>query len=352
MLAALAFSLLLHAAPPKAAPVPLAPPRPDWVDSLPGEPGRLYALGTSDLGGSQSEALRRASDRARVEVVSRLRTSVKGSTAIVTKSSTVKVDGKGTGYGSRDVRDTVNVSTQAEDLPGLSVERTFIDPASKTAFALGCLDLGQARGTLNERLQSAKDTRQRLSKEQTRKARWRLRKVKEDLDRLEELVNMLAAAGTGDLRPALNAEREAVDKRLAQLEAANLPALNLKDLSVSLRCNIDLPGTLQDYLEAQLRLYGFRVRPAGGGDFILDLSFTGTEKGPEFLFADIIFAGGVLYRVEAKMRVLDNTGILLAQGSAISLVQPDSPSGLTDKFRRQYERRLAYLLADLEAELR
>lgn len=350
MLIALSLLAALSLGTEAPPPVPVQP-RPDWVDALPAEPGRLYALGTSDLSGSQSEALRRASDRARVEVVARLRTSVKGSTAITTKSTTTKVDGKGSGYGSRDVRDTVSVSTQAEDLPGLSVERTFIDPQAKTAFALGCLDLGQARGTLQERLASAKSTRTRFAKENSRKAKWRLQRVREDLDRLEELVNLLASAGAGDLRAPLNSEREAVAKRLDQLESQNLPPLELKQLSMSLRCNIDLPGGLQDWLEGQLRLAGLKVRPTGG-DFVLDLSFGGGDKGPEFLFADILFAGGVLYRIDAKLRILDSTGVLLAQGSAISLVQPDSATGLTDKFRRQLDRRLAYLLADLEAELK
>ena len=85
MLLCAAF-LLVQAASGGQSPAPTAESRPAWISVLPDAPGRLYAVGTADLGASETEARTRASDRARIEVVSRLRATVKGETAVLTQT--------------------------------------------------------------------------------------------------------------------------------------------------------------------------------------------------------------------------------------------------------------------------
>ena len=333
--------------------------KPAWIEILPQAPGRLYALGTAELGASEGAAIARAADRARLEVVTRLRATVRGSTSVTTRTSEGQQGGgKAAGSGDRQVRDEVNVGAQAEDLPGLVVERTFADPPGRTAYALAFLDLGLARDTLAARLEQLRDTRVRVGDELSRKARWRLRKVQEDLNRLDETIGLLAVTGAGlDLRPALQTERAAVEKRLGQMEGKALPPLDLARTTMGLRSNVTLPLGVAAYLEAQIGECGLVHRDLNP-DLILDLTFSGGSQGPEFIFADMDIYQGVSYRLEVQMTILaggtaglGGRGTALTRSVPIQVSQSDSPEGMVEQFRRQFERRLPKLVADVVNEL-
>jgi hypothetical protein len=328
----------------------MGPGKPEWVETLPEAPGRLYALGTAPLGGNASEAISRASDRARLEVVARLRATVRGSTRITTR--TTETPGlPAAGSGARQVLDQVSVGTRAEDLPGLVVERTHTDPAGGIAYALAYLDLAQAHAALAARLALARDGRLRVAGETTRKARWRLRKIQEDLGRLDELIGMLAVTGAAeDLRVPLQAERTAVETRLAQLEAQGLPPLELAKTAVGLRCNLDLPIGVEAYLGDQITACGLLHRDLNP-DLILDLTFAGGARGPEFIYVDMDVYEGVSYRLKAQLTVLEGGGAALTRPVALEVTQSSSPEGMVDQFRRQLERRLPKLIAQAVAEL-
>ena len=337
---------------PKAL-VPAPVPRPDWVETLPEVPGRFYAMGLADLGTSEAQSLKLAGDRARLEVVARLRTSVQGGTATVTQTTETRREGSAaSGFGQRSTRDEVKVKAQAEDLPGLVVERTYLDPRSRTAYALAYLDMAQARGALTSRLEAVVEARQRVGEEASRVARWQLRRVQGDLNRLDELSDLLASAGSfGPFRAGLERVRAEVAKRLGQLEAMDLPPLELAKSSMSLRVNVNLPSGIQDNLEACLAALGPTHRNAGA-DFLLELTFGGGDKGPEFLFTEMTFASGAIYRLEADLRILEARGTPLTKSATLSLTQAGTPEGLVEQFRRAFERKLIRLLDELQAELR
>jgi hypothetical protein len=335
-----------------AQPVPPTP-KPDWIERLPDAPGRLYALGTADLSGSETQALRLASDRARLEVVARLRASVKGGTATLTRTQEFKREGGPlTGSGERTVRDEVQVAAHAEDLPGLVIERTHVDPQTRTAYALAYLDVALARTALDTRLGTAVEARRRVGQEASRRARWHLRRLQGDLNRLEELSALLALTGSfTDWRARLESVRQEAATRLGQLEAADLPPVDLAKATMTLRPNLDLPGGLQDALEARMEALGPHHRDTGA-DFILELSFSGGDQGPALIFTEMAFAAGVTYRLEAQLRILDALGTPLTKAATISLAQAGTAEGLVDQFRRAFDRRLGRLLDDVQAELR
>jgi len=333
------------------APEDLPAPRPEWLTTLPQASGKLYALGTADLGTSESEARRQAGERARLEVVARLRASVKGETAVVTQTTERTSGGVKTGAGERNTRDLMQVGVKAEDLPGLSVEQFFVDATGNTVFALGCLDAHQAKSSLEARLQTVRQTRVDLKDETSRRARWRLRSLKPELDRIRDLAALLSSAGLlGDFPDRLRNENQALEARLTALETANLPALDLASATFSVRSNADLPGGVQDYLEARVHESGPTIRSAGA-DFVLDIRFAGSDKGPEFIFAEMTFAAGALYRLDATLRVLDRSGAELTRPVKINLAQAGNPEGLVDQFRRQIDRRIPRLLESLQEEL-
>jgi hypothetical protein len=348
MLFAMMVSMLMGQA--SSAVQPAA--RPPWIESLPEAPGRLYALGAADLGANEGQAITRASARARLEVAARLKTSVKGQTRVSTVTTELRQAGdKVTGYGERKVRDDVSVSVQGEDLPGLVVERTYVDVPGRSAYALAYLDLAQAASTLADRLGRLREDRARVGDERSRKARWRLRKIKGDLDRLDETSSLLSVTGTGlSLRLELQTERAALERRLGVLDKTELPPLDFSKLSVGLRSNVELPQGIEAYLAAQIRVCGLTHRNLGP-DLILDLTFTGSAPGPEFIFVNSDVYQGVTYRLDMRMSLLEGGGLPTGRPASIQIIQKDSPEGMVDEFRRQFERRLPRLFAEFQNEM-
>ena len=218
-------------------------------------------------------------------------------------------------------------------------------------FALAYLDLGQARSALAARLAASADARKRVGEDMTRPARWRLRRVQGDLGCLGELAGLLEPLGSlADFRGALEAERQTVALRLARLDAADLPPMDLSKCTASLRVNLDLPSGIQGGLEASMARRGLRHRDAGA-DFILDLAFGNVDQSPEFIFTELTFAAGAVYRVEARMRILDASGVPISKTATVSLSRNGSPEGLVDQLCQAFEKRLTRLLVDMQAEL-
>ncbi|BDU74744.1 hypothetical protein [Mesoterricola silvestris] len=328
-------------------------PRPAWVERLPESPGRLYAMGTADLVAREGQSITRASDRARLEVVARLRATVKGQTSITQRTAEGKRDGQTTvGSGERVVREEVSVGARAEDLPGLVVEQTFTDPAARTVYALAYLDLPQARATLASRLDAIRLARVRLGKESSRRALWKFRKLTLDLDQVEASLGLLAVTGVGaDLRPLLEAERAAVDLRRDHLNQADLPPVDFSRTALGLRSNVDLPPGVASYLKSQVTACGLVSRETDP-DLVLDLAFGGGPRGPEFIFTDMDVYSGVTYRLEAKVALTEGGGAPLTRTVPIVIVQGESPEGMVNQFRRQIERWLPRLLGEFKAEMR
>ena len=345
MILPLVISVLLAAQAPAST-------RPDWIERLPEASGRLYAMGSAELGSQEGQAIGRASDRARLEVVARLRTTVRGQTHVSTRTTETALAGeKPYGVGQRQVQDDLSVGTRAEDLPGLVVEQTFTDTTARSVFALAYLDLAQARATLASRLEGVRQARERVPPEPTRKSLWRLRKLTVDLDRLEETVGLLALTGPGaDLRPSLQEERKKVDARLDQLNPADLPPVDFSRMAMALRTNVDLPMGVEATLKSQIHACGLTAREMDP-DLVLDLTFSGGSKGPEFIFADMDLYTGITYHLEAKLALKEAGGVPVTRTIPILIVQGDSPEGMVNQFRRQVERWLPRLLADYKAEM-
>jgi hypothetical protein len=341
----LAFTLALQA--------PGEPPaRPAWVEKLPEAQGRLYALGTADLGPQEGQAIARASDRARLEVVARLKATVKGQTQVTTRTRELHREGqKALGAGERVTRDEVSVGAKAEELPGLVVEQIFTDAPARTVYALAYLDLAQARTTLAARLDRVREGRARAGRDLTRKALWKLRKLALDLDRLDETLAMLAlAGGAGDLRPRLEAERTAVEARLDQLNQADLPPVEFSRMAMALHSNVDLPLGVEAYLRSRVVACGLLARETDP-DLVLELTFSGGDKGPEFIHADLDVYTGLTYRLEAGLCLTEGGGAPLTRSVPILVVQGDTPEGMVNQFRKQIDRWLPRLLGEFKAEM-
>nr|WP_316410755.1 hypothetical protein [Mesoterricola sediminis] len=322
-----------------------APPRPAWVESLPEAPGRIYALGTAELGDQEGRAIAQASDRARFNVVARLGATVRGETRVATRL----VEPRGAGASGRQVWEDVQVGAAAVDLPGLGVARTFTDRAARTVFALAYLDLDQARRALAVRLDRLREARLRLGPEVSRRALWRTRQAASDLDRLALDAERLEAGP--DLLAAMRAEQAVVAARLEELGRAPLPPLDLAKLTLALRTNAELPPGVEAYLRALAASCGPTPRDAAP-DLVLDLAFSGGAAGPAFIFASPDGARGATYHLEARATLLDGGGAAVTRPVPIVLVQGETPEGLVQRFRHQMDRWLPRLLDEAKAAWR
>lgn len=348
MLQVVALSLLLG-----QAPLAEGSARPGWIQALPDVPGRLYALGMADLGAGESRALARASDSARSAVVAQLRTSLRKETAKVTRTSELaQGDGSVSRSGESQVNNTLSVSTHAEDLPGLVVERTYVDPSARAAYALAYLDLGKARNALSDTLDRIHEDGERIGAERSRRARWRYRKLKGDLDRVDETLGLLSLTAVGaELRPRLQLERRSVEGRLRALDQGELPPLDFARLAVAIRVNTQLPSGLEEYLNFEIRACGAQPRTLAP-DLILDLTFRGGDGGkPEFIFTDVDVYSGVSYCLAAKVRLLEQGGEPLGKTLPVEVCQNGTPEGMVKEFRRRIDQILPNLFAEFRKDL-
>lgn len=218
------------------APAAPAPARPLWLSVVPTAPGRVYGVGAAALAGDDAAALRQASDNARADVITRLRADVKADTRVTTTMQESKsTAGPASATRTQETQVGTVVQAQAAELPGLSVDETYLDKAGGTLYALAYLDVAVARRELGARLDAVKadlavvrgpEPRARFAEARA------LRKDHADLEKLEDLAGLLGGAGAdagpfgptangaGDLRADVARTRLETERRLTAVRAA------------------------------------------------------------------------------------------------------------------------------------
>ena len=201
--------------------------RPPWIDVLPSQLGRVYAVGAAPLTGNQAQSVQQASQKARVELVMGLHANVKGSSTSQSSNSVSRqLGGSTTARSQQQLVEDSKITTQATDLPGLTVAETWIDTANHTVYALAYMDVTRALMELQARLDDVKkdiDRQGDLADEPVARARaiQRLKKSREELNKLDVLVDPLIAGGGSPLvRTDLHETRQSLEQRLVELRRA------------------------------------------------------------------------------------------------------------------------------------
>jgi len=336
-----------------------AAPKPAWIWTLPEVPGKVYGLGVATADNTRALALKQASDGAKADVVARLRANVKSDTKVSTDfRETRTVAGKSdvaTATRSTTAVSDVNIQAQAVDLPGLSIETTYLDTegASPTIYALAVLDLGIAEQELRSghnavlgglAADPGDDGRAKLRRLQA------LKKGLVELGRLEPLAGLVRAGG-GDPKIA-----EAIihTRLLAEQELAALRP----SLTFGLTPNAQVP------VDAEVKA---AVRTA-----ILKEGLGWSDKAPVFAItmrarsgkngvdlpnrqggwwdynrgADFVVAQGTL-----SLTLVDNTGqeyestLIVAKGVGINEFQADTQ--LLQDYKHKLTKAVSAWMADL-----
>lgn len=201
--------------------------KPMWITALPSQAGRVYAMGLAPVSPGEAQAITQASQNARGEVLSRLRASVKSETSVSSRATmTQQAGGKATGTSEQQVGQNTNIQASATELPGLSVEETWVDVKGATAYALAYLDVPIAERELRARFTAQKNDLFQESdtptapRERMRQLN-RLKNAQVELAKLDDMAALLAAGG-GDpqLRKDIRAGKLSVDRQMDQLRGS------------------------------------------------------------------------------------------------------------------------------------
>jgi len=339
---------------PAQAPLRQGLVKPIWISALPERSGRVYAMGLASFSPSEALALKLASQNARIEVLTRLRASVKGETNVQSRASFSKESGgAATGSSSQSVAQDSQIRTQATDLPGLAVEETWSDLDGRTAYALAYLDVAVAERELRSRFEAARkdlaleagnpaDPRERMRKLQ------RLRRSQDELFKLDDLAGLLAAGG-GDpvLRSEIRDQRLATDRQMEALRASLVFCLKGdKDFGAGM----DIIALVRNAVLKQGLGWS-----ESGGEFLLSLRYTGNRAGINIekkqlwahqQEADLIVARGVIEvtLADAKGTQYEST-TLEAKGVGVTEFQADR--ALIKEFKAKLETTISRWLETL-----
>jgi len=189
--------------------------KPGWVTTVPEYPGRIYGVGVAPANNTRALALQQATDNAKAKVLERLRANVQSTTTLTTNYQEQKAiqGGVKSESASRttDRQSTTQIQARATDLPGLTVETTYLEEegANATMYALAYLDMAVANREVRARYEVVAAS---LGTEAGTDLRGRIRRTRvvkvalNDLAQLEDLFGLIRAGGAD---PALG---EAITK--------------------------------------------------------------------------------------------------------------------------------------------
>jgi len=311
-------------------------------------------MGLAPAAPAEAQAVRQASQNARVEVISRLRASVKGSTRVSTQAVVERqAGGHATGRSRQSMSQDSTVQAQAVELPGLVVEETWVDRNGGTAYALAYLDVPTAEQELRNRFEAMKQDlaveagttggpRERLKRLQA------LRGAQSEMDKLDDMAGLLSAGG-GDpaLRRQVRDLKLSVDRLLDRLR-------NSLTMCVGGEKNLGLGGDVASLVRNAVLKQGLGWAE-GNAEFTLNMRFQGDRQGWDIRKrrwwdysrnADFIVARGVL-----EITLVDRAGTqyesttLEAKGVGVSEFQADQR--LLKDYKAKLESTLSQWLAEL-----
>jgi hypothetical protein len=252
---------------------------PDWINNPPQRNGFAYGVGSGDLWGDKADAVRRAGDAARVNLVSQLRVTVSGNF-----SSTVQ-ERKATGKQTelvQTVQNTIRSQVPAVEMDEVKVTETFFE--KKFAYALAELDRVKAASRLRGQISDLEE--QVRSIDQKPRSGTSLEKLRVLLPALklfaqrERFADQLALVGTLRQKPGLTAELQQIQDNIYALFNQLQVRIDMTDAGAR-----EIAAGVIEALTEQ----GMRINDNGAYDLMIEVSATlrPVEKnGSHFVFAD------------------------------------------------------------------
>jgi hypothetical protein len=264
---------------PKAAPTDNGSDSiPSWVYSPPQLGGYVYGVGMASIYSTPAEAMQRAQENSRVELIKQLRVKVAGETEASVKR---EID-QGKSKITRTVFNYAKSSIEETELPGIKVINTAVSRKDKQAFALAELNRAEAEMDITERLEAVENQIDIIANKPL--TGNKVKDIKKLIPALKliEKRNKLAS----DLKLVSNMSDESLEKE-KHIKLRSKIAELIDSLVIVIK-----PGSSGENLSSGIRKalsnQGVRVRMSGGGDLYLKFSAslnTVFKNGVYFTFA-------------------------------------------------------------------
>ena len=296
---------------------------PDWVTNIPAKQGIAYGTGSADVWGDKNDAIRRAGEAARVNLVSQLRVTISGTSSADVEER--KATGKQTAL-VQTMRNTIRSSVPAVALDEVAITESYVE--GKFAYALAALDRQQASARIRGQISALEN--EIVAINQRPRTGTVLEQVRVLLPALkvfaqrERLADQLALVGTLRQKPALNANLAAIQSDIFSL----FDQLNIR---ISMK-NSGAESIASGVIEA-LTEQGMRVKYQGDYDLLVEVSadLRAVEKdNTHYVFAD------------SRVMIKDSDERILSTFSR----QAKGASGYEALAQTKAEKNVAKMLAD------
>lgn len=252
---------------------------PDWVTLPPQKSNMVYGVGSVELYGSPDQALKRASDFARADLVSRLKVTVSGQTGSTINEYTLN----GESRLEKNVSQAVSSRIPTVTLDEVVIRDTYID--NRYAYALAELDRGAAAARIKGQLQGIETELQTLAT-QPIGGEGKLERLQQQLPALtlfaqhDQLAEQYAFVATSRQRPQVSGDLKEFRKQiLAAVKELQVRMVLLDDGAKIMR------GGLTETLTAQ----GLRLNDSATPDLTFEVSAnldSRQQEGNYYVFAN------------------------------------------------------------------
>ena len=252
---------------------------PSWISSPPQKSAFAYGVGSGDLWDDKADAMTRAADAARVNLISQLRVTVSGdfSSTVQERSAT----GKQTEL-VKTVQNTIRSKVPAVEIDEIKITDTFFE--EKFAYALAELNRVEASSRMKGQISDLEQ--QVLLINDKPRSGTTLEQLRVLLPALtlfaqrERLADQLSLVSMDRKKPALSAELQQVEQSILDLFNQLRIRIGMKDQGAQ-----DIASGVIESLTEQ----GMRIDQSGAYDLLVEVSASlrPVEKsGSYFVFAD------------------------------------------------------------------
>lgn len=228
---------------------------PSWTRQHPERLGQVYGVAAAEIYGSEANAIERAGEQARLDLLSRIRVTLEGSSSV---QSRVELEDDRISGVQEVLTQQATSRVERVQLPGIEVVETWVDPRATEAWALARFDRIQAEDQLARELEQSQERLLARGLPETGELLDQVREVLpslDDLARRQQLQQQLAFLGVTDHLAA------------SQSKAVDRLALDIQALLARVTFRIDsqnaLAERLQPELARQLTAMGFHLVEAG-----------------------------------------------------------------------------------------
>lgn len=246
-------------------------PLPGWTQTYPRQLGYEFGVGQAQVFGATGSAADLATERARVDLLSRIRVRVEGETQ--TSLQQQWQQGQEVAL-NETLQQRARSQVEAVTLPGLRTRETWFSPDQREVWVLVELDRSAAQAELFSRW--------RALEQQMTERRWPeasqpfFTRLRQALPLLEDLAAQAAIEETLDFLalgpPARPHHQAVIEQRRADLAAW------LDEINLALRPGSQGADALTPHLAAQLTRQGFAMREQASMQLIYTLELTGRER--------------------------------------------------------------------------